>query len=332
MTYIDFDGVILDTEDLMFEEWRKIPNRHSLSETEKIEYLKHVDWNYVLKNAEPINNSIKYLKLMDSKNTFILTKVHSLEEGTAKINWVKEQNIRLRVILVPYYLRKCDVVDPSDSVLIDDCLNTLREWEENNGKVIFFDKDNDNCDSWHEQNVNNYKCIDNLAEFVNMNNQVKLDQYRDIWMSEKFDDVIGFYPREFYPLDNFSSFKVEVDGYLYAYLEEAFQSSLFLPDYPGIAERIKNSHSAHEAHKIMFANIDKVKYSNEEQVTIMEKLLRLKIEQNPYVLKKLLETKNYLIVEDSPKDNFWGWGINRDGQNQLGKLWMKLREELRNKD
>ena len=332
MTYIDFDGVILDTEDLMFEEWRKVPNRHSLPETEKIEYLKNVDWNYVLKKAKAINDSIKYLKLMDSKNTFILTKVHSLEEGTAKINWIKEQNIRLRVILVPYHLRKCDVVDPSDSVLIDDCLNTLREWEENNGKVIFFDKDNDNCDSWHEQNVNNYKCIDNLAEFVNMNNQIKLDQYRDTWMSEKFDDVIGFYPREFYPLDNFSSFKVEVDGYLYASLEEAFQSSLFLPDYPGIAERIKNSHSAHEAQKIMFANIDKVKYSNEEQVTIMEKLLRLKIEQNPYVLKKLLETKNYLIVEDSPKDNFWGWGINRDGQNQLGKLWMKLREELRKKD
>ena len=79
----------------------------------------------------------------------------------------------------------------------------------------------------------------------------------------------------------------------------------------------------------MFANIDKVKYSNEEQLEIMEELLRLKVEQNPYVKKKLLETKDYLIVEDSPKDNFWGWGQNRDGENQLGKLWMKLREELK---
>lgn len=156
---------------------------------------------------------------------------------------------------------------------------------------------------------------------------IKLKQYRDTWMSQKFDDVIGFYPREFYPLDNFSSFKVEVDGYLYASLEEAFQSLLFLPAYPEISEQIKNSHSAHDAQKIMHENIDKVKYNNDEKAYIMEKLLRLKIEQNPYVLKKLLETKDYTIVEDSPKDNYWGWGINRDGENKLGKLWMKLRDE-----
>lgn len=160
---------------------------------------------------------------------------------------------------------------------------------------------------------------------------IRLKQYRDIWLSEKMDDVIGFYPREFYPLDNFSSFKVEVDGYLYASLEEAYQSSLFLPDYPEIAEQIKNSHSAHEAQKIMQKNVEKVKYTNQQQLIIMEKLLRLKLEQNPYVLKKLLETNDYYIVEDSPKDNYWGWGINRDGRNQLGKIWMKLREEYKYK-
>lgn len=66
------------------------------------------------------------------------------------------------------------------------------------------------------------------------------------------------------------------------------------------------------------------------KVSIMEELLRLKIEQNPYVKKKLLQTGDYMIVEDSPKDDFWGWGLNRNGQNNLGKLWMKLREELKN--
>ena len=160
---------------------------------------------------------------------------------------------------------------------------------------------------------------------------IKVEQYRDTWLAEKMDEVIGFYPREFYPLDKFSSFKVEKDGYLYASLEEAFQSSLFLPNYPEISDRIKNSHSAHEAQKIMFENVDKVQYDNSEQITIMEELLRLKLDQNPYVLKKLLQTEDYLIVEDSPKDSFWGWGPNRDGDNMLGKLWMKLREEYRNK-
>ena len=37
---------------------------------------------------------------------------------------------------------------------------------------------------------------------------IKIEQYRDIWLAEKVNDVIGFYPREFYPLDNFSSFKI----------------------------------------------------------------------------------------------------------------------------
>lgn len=158
---------------------------------------------------------------------------------------------------------------------------------------------------------------------------IELKQFRDTWLSEKMNDVIGFYPREFYPLDNFSSFKVEYKGYLYSSSEEAYQSSLFMPDYPEISERIKNSHSAHEAQKIMFENIDKVKYTKEEKVEIMEEILRCKLDQNPYVKKKLLETKDYLIVEDSPKDDYWGWGENRNGKNMLGKLWMKLRDELK---
>ena len=85
-------------------------------------------------------------------------------------------------------------------------------------------------------------------------------------------------------------------------------------------EEIKNSHSAHEAQKIRFKYEDKIKLNSNEILELMEKILRCKIEQNPYVLKKLLETKNYIIVEDSPKDNYWGWGINRDGENHLGKI------------
>ena len=79
-----------------------------------------------------------------------------------------------------------------------------------------------------------------------------------------------------------------------------------------------------------YANKDKRRKDWDEiKVGIMEELLRCKIEQNPYVKKKLLETKDYTIVEDSPKDSFWGWGEDRNGNNQLGKLWMKLRDEIK---
>ena len=97
-------------------------------------------------------------------------------------------------------------------------------------------------------------------------------------------------------------------------LEEAYQTLGFVESDPEIAEKIKNSHSAHEAQKIAYANRDKRQENWDEiKVSIMEELLREKLNQNPYVEKKLLETKDYLIVEDSPKDSFWGWGEDRNG-------------------
>lgn len=86
---------------------------------------------------------------------------------------------------------------------------------------------------------------------------IKLEQYRDKWLAEKLDDVIGFYPREFYPLDNFSSFKVEFDGYLYASCEEAYQALSFKGSSEELYKKIINSHSADEAQRIAYANRDK---------------------------------------------------------------------------
>ena len=160
---------------------------------------------------------------------------------------------------------------------------------------------------------------------------IELEQYRDRWLREKMDEVIGFYPREFYPFDNFSSFKVEWNGYLFASVEEAYQAASFMGSDEELVEKIKKSHSADEAQRIAYANRDKRREDCDDvKISIMEELLRLKIEQNPYVKKKLLQTEDYMIVEDSPKDDFWGWGPNRNGQNNLGKLWMKLRKELKN--
>ncbi len=160
---------------------------------------------------------------------------------------------------------------------------------------------------------------------------IELEQYRDRWLMEKMDEVIGFYPREFYTFDNFSSFKVEWNGYLFASVEEAYQAASFMGSDEELVEKIKKSHSADEAQRIAYANRDKRREDwDDVKISIMEELLRLKIEQNPYVKKKLLQTEDYMIVEDSPKDDFWGWGPNRNGQNNLGKLWMKLRKELKN--
>lgn len=158
---------------------------------------------------------------------------------------------------------------------------------------------------------------------------IDVEQYRDVWMAEKFNDFIGFYPREFSVFDNFSSFKVLVDGVLYSTVEHAYQTYKFIESAPDVAKQIMDCYSAHDAQKIAYANKDKQRKDwDDVKLDVMEKLLRLKLEQNPYVKKKLLQTKDYLICEDSPKDSFWGIGPNRNGRNELGKLWMKLRDEM----
>ena len=160
---------------------------------------------------------------------------------------------------------------------------------------------------------------------------MELEQYRDLWLKEKMDDFIGFYPREFFCFDNFSAFKVKYNNRIFSTVEHAYQYSKFEKNHSEIAEKIFESFSSHDAQKIAYENKDKVDPSfHAIKVELMETLLRLKLEQNPYVKHKLMQTKNYLICEDSPKDSFWGIGLERDGTNQLGKLWMKLRDELIN--
>jgi ribA/ribD-fused uncharacterized protein len=43
----------------------------------------------------------------------------------------------------------------------------------------------------------------------------------------------------------------------------------------------------------------------------------------------LLDTGEELIVEDSPVDYYWGCGQDKTGQNQLGKILMNVRQEIR---
>lgn len=154
----------------------------------------------------------------------------------------------------------------------------------------------------------------------------KPKQFRDpqLDMSGK---VIGFYEREFYVFSNFSSFQVDYKGRRWATSEHAYQASHFFESDPDLVEQIFNARSAHEAYKIAKANVNKApKNWDDIKVDIMYEICKLKLHQNPYVKQKLLQTGDLYMVEDSPKDDFWGWGEHRDGRNELGKIWIHLRE------
>lgn len=155
----------------------------------------------------------------------------------------------------------------------------------------------------------------------------ELQQYRDPQLAIT-GEVVGFYEREFYVFSNFSSFQVEWKGRVWPTSEHAYQASHFFDTAPELVEKIFNARSAHDAFKIAEANADKAPDNWDDiKIDIMEDICKHKLQQHEYVQRKLLQTKDIPLVEDSTKDSFWGWGIDRNGRNELGKVWMRLRSE-----
>lgn len=140
---------------------------------------------------------------------------------------------------------------------------------------------------------------------------------------------VRFYEHDFYVLSNFSAFSVEWCGHRFPTSEHVYHWLKFI-DSNDLQQAIAFAPSAHEAFKIAERNADRRRADWERvRVPLMKRIIEAKAAQHEYVRRKLLATGERELVEDSWRDNFWGWGPNRDGQNMLGKLWMELRAELR---
>lgn len=61
---------------------------------------------------------------------------------------------------------------------------------------------------------------------------------------------------------------------------------------------------------------------------VMKKALQAKYGQNDALKKLLLDTRDALLVEHTPRDSYWGDGGDGSGNNMLGKLLMEVRAEL----
>lgn len=149
----------------------------------------------------------------------------------------------------------------------------------------------------------------------------------------KLDDAerVCFYEQEFYVLSNFSAFEVRLMGWTFKTSEHAHHWMKF-PDARALDIRrdLLNATSAHDTFKIAERNKDRRRPDWDlVKVDTMRRILRAKADQHEYVRRKLLETGDRELVEDSWRDDFWGWGPNHDGQNMLGRLWMEIRAELR---
>lgn len=156
------------------------------------------------------------------------------------------------------------------------------------------------------------------------------EQNRDPQLVVDKPGTLGFYEREFYPFSNFSSFRVHWHGADWMTSEHAYQAAKFFDCAPDIVARIGLARSSHDAYKLAREMNDLRRPDwSEVKVATMEDICRHKLGQHAYIRTKLDATGDWTLVEDSPVDSFWGIGADGQGQNQLGTIWMKLREEMR---
>lgn len=134
--------------------------------------------------------------------------------------------------------------------------------------------------------------------------------------------INGFRDKYFF-LSNFYSVRVEYQGYTFLNNEAAFQAAKcpermaeFTKLTPSEAKRLGR-------HVQLRPDWEEIKGQ------VMYDVCKAKFTQNAYLGNLLLATQDSILVED----NTWGdriWGVCRGvGENRLGKILMKIREELK---
>lgn len=137
--------------------------------------------------------------------------------------------------------------------------------------------------------------------------------------------MINEFRGKYYFLSNFYSAPVEYDGIVYQNNEAAFQSAKTI----NYETRLKfadldPSSAKRKGRRIQLRHgWDKIKFD------IMYEIIKAKFSQNEDLKQKLINTGNEHLEEG----NTWGdriWGtVNGRGQNNLGKILMRVREELK---
>ena len=160
--YIDFDGVVMDTIPLLYNELEK--NDVSLDNEEKIrKVFGSFDFRTIIKDKNILNDSIDCINsLLQSKRFEIafLSHVNSLDEGVVKIKYLRRHfKDDITIIIVPKEVSKTKMVHSEGAILVDDFSGNLKEWEEAGGISVRFSK---------EMEAKGYRVLNRLDTLLDM--------------------------------------------------------------------------------------------------------------------------------------------------------------------
>lgn len=141
--------------------------------------------------------------------------------------------------------------------------------------------------------------------------------------------TIFFYTKtdEFGEFSNFSKFGVEMDGVWWPTVEHYFQAQKF--EDKEHQERIRTAHTPKIAAELGRSRKVAIR-TDWEQVkdNIMYEAVLKKFKTHPQLAELLKSTGAQDIVENAPGDYYWGCGQDGTGQNKLGKILARVRDEI----
>lgn len=127
---------------------------------------------------------------------------------------------------------------------------------------------------------------------------------------------------------NFSAHGFDLDGQWWPTSEHYFQSQKFASTPH--AEAIRLAKTPKEAAAIGRERNRPLRPDWQEvKDTVMRRAVLRKFESHTDIRTILLSTGHEEIVENAPKDYYWGCGTDGSGQNKLGHILMDVRAELR---
>lgn len=165
--YIDFDGVILDTWEIIFNKYQKRYNTNKINEKNIKKLMLELGWESILKDSREINNSLEKIKQLNkNQNVCVLSKVNSKEEEQAKRKYLLGKGINA-MCFVPYISSKTQFVEAKGNILIDDDLKNLNDWQNHGGIPIFFNEKLGYYDSYGKKN-DKYIIINDLLKIYDL--------------------------------------------------------------------------------------------------------------------------------------------------------------------
>jgi ribA/ribD-fused uncharacterized protein len=139
-------------------------------------------------------------------------------------------------------------------------------------------------------------------------------------------EPINFLETRLMDLSPFSAHEVEIGGVVYKTAEHAYQALRVVPD---ARVTIMSAGSPMDAWRAGQKCKEEGKMLEPfDKLAVMEQIFRAKLAQHSDIEAVLRITGGRLLEKVYDTDYFWGTGADGSGENQMGKLWMKLRAEL----